>query len=336
MRAVEARRACRTAREHEELPGLAVAAASTDGVVFAEAWGEADLENHVPLAAEGVFEIASVTKLFTAEAVMLLVQDGALALGSTLGEVLPELPEAWHPVQMASILAHQSGLPSYTEADGYWQGVALDRGARGILGLVSGLPLRFEPGERFAYDNTGFYLLGMVIERVSGRSYDAFLQERLLRPLGLPSVRVNDPKELVPARVRGYSRDDVRIVNSASYSSDNTYSAGALLASVADLARFGAAETPRRSLAPELRRLMRTPRPTRLGNERMEGFQVGLGWFLTDVGERHFEGHGGSIVGFRSCLIRLPDRGVSVAVLSNGDWWRDPEGLALEVAGCVR
>jgi len=323
---------CAEAREREELPGLAVAAASGGDVVFAGAWGEADLENHVTLATDAVFEIASVTKLFTAEAVMLLVQDGALALERTLGDLLPDAPEAWRAVRIESILAHQSGLPSYTEADGYWRGAALDRGVDGILELVSGLPLQFEPGERFAYDNTGFYLLGLVIERVSGRSYGAFLAERIFGPLDMGVTRVNDYGALVPCRVRGYSRDGARVVNKPPYSTSNTFSAGVLLASAGDLARFGAAVQSGTLLDPQLRRMMRTPRPTRLGNELSGGFRVGLGWFLMDDGDRRFEGHGGGIVGFRSCLIRRPEEGVCVVALANADWWREPESLALEVA----
>lgn len=336
MSSDDAKRACAAARDRAELPGLAVAAASGGSVVFAEAWGQADLEHQLPVTTDAVFEIASVTKLFTAEAVMLLVQDGVLGLDQTLGALLPEVPDAWRGVPLERILAHQSGLPSYTEAEGYWQGAALDRGREGILELVSGLPLRFEPGERYAYDNTGFYLLGTVIERVSGLSYESFLSERILGPLSLRATRVNDYRELVQGRVHGYSRSHEGIVNKACYSSGNTYSAGVLLASAPDLAAFGAAVQTDALLAPSLRRVMRTPRPSRAGNELAGGFRVGLGWFLTDDGTRRFEGHGGQIPGFRSALIRLPEEELCVAVLANGDWWERAEDLAVEVARRLR
>lgn len=335
MSADDAKRTCAAARESAELPALAVAAASGGNVVFAEARGEADLEHHLPVAADGVFEIASVTKLFTAEAVMVLVQDSVLSLDQTPDALLPEVPDAWRSVPLERILAHQSGLPSYTEADGYRQGAALNRGREGILELVAGLPLLFEPGERHAYDNTGFHLLGTVIERVSGRSHETFLNDRIIRPLGLRATRVNDYRELVPGRVHGYSRDREGIVNKGCYSTSNTFSAGVLLASAPDLAAFGAAAHTDALLAPALRRAMRTPRPSRVGNELSEGFQVGLGWFLTDDGTRRFEGHGGGILGFRSALIHLPAEELCVAVLANGDWWERPEDLALEVARCL-
>jgi len=221
---------------------------------------------------------------------------------------------------------------AWGEAEGYWRGVALDRGREGILGLVAEEPLRFEPGEGYAYDNTGFYLLGVAIEAVTGTSYGAFLEERVVRPLGLRATRVNDAAALVPDRVRGYSRRGESAVNRPCYSTDNTYSAGALLASAWDLARFAASVHAGELLEPALRGAMRTPHPTGQGNELGGGFRTGLGWFLVDDGRRRFEGHGGSILGFRSALIRRPEEGIAVAVLADGGWWQDPEELALEVA----
>ncbi len=323
----------REVRAEHDLPGIAVGAAVGSEVVLLEAQGEADLEAGVAMTAEAPFEIASVTKLFTAELVMLLVQDGVWTLEAELGTLLPDLPEAWHRVRLEHILAHQSGLPSYNEVDGYWQGVALDRGPDEILALVTDLPLAFEPGERMAYDNTGFFLLGLALERATGASYGRLIEERIAAPLGMRATRVNDHGRLVPGRVRGYGRGDTGVVNRGCYSTGNTFSAGVLLSSAHDLTLFGAAVERHALLDPELRDAMRRPRPSLERNEDALGYRLGLAWHLLEAEDGTvFEGHNGSIVGFAAGLLRLPAAGVSVAVLANGDWWGAPHLLAMEIA----
>lgn len=323
----------REAHERHGLPGLALGAAVGTEVVVLEAVGVSDLESGAALRPHDPFEIASVTKLFTAELAMLLVRDGAWLLDARLAELLPDLPEAWGAVRLRHVLAHQSGLPSYTEVDGYWQGVALDRDAEQILGLVADLPLRFEPGERFAYDNTGFYLLGLALERATGSSYASLIEDRIARPLGLRATAVNDLGRVIPGRVRGYGRGDTGVVHRGCYSTGNTFAAGVLLSSARDLARFGAAVEGHELLDRELRARMRTPHLSRERNEEALGYRLGLGWHLLEAEDGWtFEGHNGNIPGFVASLLRAPEAGVSVALLANGDWWGEPHRLAMDVA----
>ena len=318
-------------REHG-LPGAAVCAAAGDEVLLELALGTADLEGRVPVTGATLFEIASITKLFTAELVMLLVQDGMWTLDTPLTEVLPELPARWGSPRLTDVLAHQSGLPSYTDSPGYWPGAALDRGRDGILALVAGLPAADEPGDRFAYDNTGFYLLGIALERVTGRSWGSLIAERIAAPLALGSVRANVRAEVIPGRARGYTRtSDGAVENRPPYSCDNTFSAGGLLSDARDVARFGAAVQAGALLDEGLRSQMRTPRPSRARNEDALGYRLGLAWHLLRVGDRTFEGHNGNILGFASALLCDPASGLAVCVLLNADWWAAPHVLALDL-----
>ncbi len=320
--------ACEAFRERHNLPGVAAALVRGGEVLFAGGFGQANLEHGVPVTADTPFEIASITKLFTAQAVLLLVHEGLVDLDRPLADYL-ELPSAWRAVTVRHALAHQSGIHSYTEVESYWARTRDDRTPEEILALISGLPLDFEPGERNAYDNTGFYLLGLLIETVSGQSYGAFLERRILAPAGMNAIRINDYAAVVPGRAAGYSRPDDRVENKAFYSVANTFAAGALLASAHDLASW-LTRLPSQPLEQ-----LWAPHPSRQANERRSNFTMGLGWFLVDFDGRHYTGHNGSTQGFASSLLHRPETGVSAVTLFNGDWLAEPHQLPLELIALV-
>ena len=147
-------------------------------------YGLANLEHNVPVMPETVFEIASVTKLFTSQAILRLVQDGRITLDDPVSSYLADLPEAWQPITIRHCLAHQSGIPNYTAVERYWQITRDAKSHEQMLDLVRDLPLSFAPGTRHAYDNTGFYLLGMVIEAVTEQSYGDYLERYYFRAAG--------------------------------------------------------------------------------------------------------------------------------------------------------
>ncbi len=326
-----ARGACLRFLEASGIPGLAAALVRGDDFLFLAGLGVASLEHDLPVTADTAFEIASVTKLFTAEAALLLVQDGLIELDTPLADHL-ELPPGWRGVTVRHALTHQSGIRNYTLPPGYWERIREDRSAEEILALVADLPLDFEPGARYAYDNTGFYLLGLLIEAVTGESYEDHLGRRIFAPLGMTTTRVNDYAVPVRGRASGYSRVNDRIVNKTYYSTSNTFSAGVLLSSARDLATWAASLGVEEG-ARALRERMWTPQPSREGNERSLHFTVGLGWFLLDFGGRSYAGQNGSLQGFSSTLLHRLDQRLSAVVLYNGDWVEEPHRLALELIG---
>ncbi len=316
----------------EHIPGLSLAVNRGGRAWLRRGYGQANLELGTPATADSVFEIASITKLFTTVAVLMLVEDGLLTLDDPLGRHLADLPSAWAAVPIHRILAHQSGIPSYTEADGYWEGAGRDRSRAETVDLVRHLPLRFAPGEHYSYDNTGFYLLGLLVEAVGGQDYGDFLAARVFQPLEMTRTRANDYGTVVPGRADGYRWDGGVYVNRPYYSLSNTFSAGCLLSTAADLALWDLALDGDRLLPRHSLEAMWTPRPSRSGNEMDAGFQVGLGWFVLERSGRRMVAHNGGILGFSSSYLRFVDDRVSVVLLTNAGHLAEPYVLAEQLA----
>lgn len=320
-------------RDEFHIPGLSVAVLHGDEVALAEGFGYANVEHDIPATADVVYEIASITKLFTATAVVQLVEDGRVSLDGVLGDYVADLPELWRPITIRQLLTHQSGIHNYTGTEKYWETTRLDVSRDELLGYVADRPLDFLPGQRYGYDNTGFYLLGYLIEGVSGQSYGAFLTERIFRPLEMDSTRVNDPYEIVKHRAAGYSYDDEneRLKHKPYYSTTGTFSAGVLLSTVNDLVKFAQSLYTDTLLTAESRALMWTPHPSEQENERKFNFSLGLGWFLVDHPVGKFAGHNGGIQGFATAFVHFLETKTTVIVLCNQDRMAEPHQLGFDI-----
>ena len=320
--------------EHH-LPGLAVGIQRGGDVLHEGYFGLAHLEHDVPVKAETVFEIASVTKLFTSQAIMRLAQDGRIALDDPVSAYVAELPETWQPVTIRHCLAHQSGIPNYTAVERYWQITRDDKSHAQVLDLVRDLPLTFAPGTRHAYDNTGFYLLGMLIEAVTGQSYWEYLDTIIFKPLGMTHTLANDYDRIVPNRAQGYvyGQDDGSLHNKRFYDTSNTFSAGILLSTVRDLLAWAEALHSDAILNAASRDLWWTPHPSQTANERETAYPytLTLGWFIVDDPIAQFYGHNGGIEGFASALLYFPATEISAVVLTNCNFVNAPHKLALDL-----
>ncbi|MEO1006375.1 MAG: serine hydrolase domain-containing protein, partial [Cyanobacteria bacterium J06638_38] len=156
----------------KQIPGISVAVVKEGNPLLVKGYGIANLEHSVPATKKTVYEVASVGKTFTAFVVMMLVEAGVIELDRAIADYLDNLPPAWHSVKIRHILSHQSGLPSYTDVENYWQDIIrYELSQAEIIALVKDLPLKFQPGAYFSYDNTGYYLLGMMLEQITGKTY---------------------------------------------------------------------------------------------------------------------------------------------------------------------
>jgi D-alanyl-D-alanine carboxypeptidase len=317
----------------QHIPGLAIGIQRGDEVLHEGYYGFANLEHEVPVTEKTVFEIASVTKLFTAQAVLRLLQDGKLKLDDRIADFLPTLPEAWKAITVQHCLSHQSGIRNYTSIDRYWQITRWRKSHEEVLDLVRDLPLDFPSGTRHAYDNTGYYLLGMVIEAVTGMAYAEYLKELIFEPLGMTSTQGNTYERIIPHRAQGYIYRDGVMQNKDYYDISNTFSAGVLLSNVRDLLHWRVSLYNDSILNAHYRRLWWTPHLSQEANERKDGYSVGLGWFIvgSDLGE--FYGHNGGIAGFASSWLHFRDADVTAVVLLNGSHVNDPHQIALKVIG---
>ena len=300
--------------EKHKIPGLSLAVVQDGKVVKAAGYGFANLELSSPATADTVWEIGSITKHFTAEAVMLLVQDGKLGLDDTLGQHLAGVPAAWQPLTLRQLLTHTSGLKDW-EAEGLLNFHREYTDAE-YIALMSPFALDFRPGERWSYTNTAYPLLGMVIARVSGKPFDEFVMERIFEPMAMGSTRFNHPLEIVPHRASGYVDEGGRLRKGDPLRPRIVEPNGAILSTVLDLAKWARAFEDGVLLKRES--LMQMMTPVRLNDGST--FVSGFGIFVTRFrGHRLFLHNGSTPGGFSSVFYHYPDDRLSVFVLCNID-----------------
>ncbi len=288
--------------------GASVLVMKEGKVLFAQGYGLANRELKVPNRPEFVFRIGSVTKQFTAAAVMTLVEEGKVGLEAPIGTYLPELPEAWRPVTVRQLLQHTSGIPSYTDTPEYGAHMREDLPGLALLKAhVWSKPMDFAPGTQWRYNNSGYYLLGLLVEKASGQPYATYLQTRFFGPLGLTRTRYGTETDFIPGMVSGYAPGG----KPAPYlSMSQPYAAGSLVSSAEDLARWTLALHGGKVVKPETLKLMTTPARTTDGKEHPYGF----GLALRTVQGRRLVGHGGGINGF-VCHVEADPAAQAVAVV---------------------
>ena len=181
-----------------------VLVAKDSAIVFEQSYGWANLEWKVPNTPTTKFRLGSVTKQFTAAAILLLEERGKLKLGDPVAKFIPEAPAAWEKVTLYHLLTHTSGVPSFTNFPDYPTLKLAPLDPAKALERLRDLPLEFVPGEKFRYSNSGYVLLGYIVERVSGQSYEAFLRENILKPLGMDDSGCDSNTAVIPQRASGY------------------------------------------------------------------------------------------------------------------------------------
>ena len=320
----------------QHIPGLALIVQAGETRLYEGYHGFANLEHRVPVISETVFEIASVTKLFTTQIILSLVQGGQLDLDSRLIDHLPEfIPTAWAVVTVRHVLTHQSGIPDYTNPPEYWALTRRDKTHAEVLALVNEQPLKFTPGSRNSYDNTGFYLLGLLIESICGESYADVLGRVIFKPMGMTRTRANDNPAIIPNRAQGYLFENEALHNKPFYSTSNTFSAGCAVSTAGDLIRWTDSLFNDTILEAHHRELWWQPNPSEAGNERHFNYTVGLGWFRLDTPLGMLYGHNGGIAGFASAYMHFPATGITAVALCNAGHIHEPHTLAFAAIQAV-
>lgn len=295
------------------IPGASIAIVQNGRMVLAKGYGLADIELNVRADDNIVYELGSISKQFTSTAIMLLVEEGKLSLDEKVAQILDDMPSAWGDVTVRHLLTHTSGIRNFSNLPVLLAAPRTDVDNQDVIALVSGFPLEFPPGENWRYTNTGYYLLGMVIEAKSGMRYDQFLQDRIFFPLSMISTRVNSRREVVPGRARGYVEESGRILNAEYQSPTQPFAAGAIVSTVIDLARWEAAIDSATLLDQSTIALMSAP--TRLHDGTIRPY--GYGWDLTPYHDAARVSHGGVILGFSTYFTRFVDSNLTIIVLVN-------------------
>jgi D-alanyl-D-alanine carboxypeptidase len=273
--------------------------------VLRKAYGLADREWEIPNTPDGKFRIGSITKQFTALAVLQLVDAGKVKLDDPVKKYYEGAPPTWEKITVHHLLSHTSGIPSYTGLPNFFRDKSREPlKPEGIVKLTQDKPLEFEPGTKYAYNNTGYVLLGYIIEKVSGQDYATYMRTHIFEPLGMQNSGYDSHTTILKKRVRGYSPDGK---NAAYLDMSLPFSAGALYSTVDDLLIWDQALTSGKLVSKESYEKMFTPV---LNN-------YAYGWVVNTFGGRKEMGHGGGINGFNTFFIRYPAEQVAIAVFSN-------------------
>ncbi|PWU14290.1 MAG: serine hydrolase [Verrucomicrobia bacterium] len=298
--------------KQHRIPGLALKVIQSGKAVKTSAYGFANLELKVPVKPETVFEIGSITKQFTAAGILLLAQDGKLSVEDKISQHLQNPPDSWKDIAIRHLLTHTSGIESYTGLDGFELRRHLSQ--KQFIKAIGARPLQFSPGEAWRYCNTGFNLLGFIIENVSGTNYWAFMNQRLFQPLGMTTTTNRLPALIIPNRASGYEQTNRTWIN-RDYDLTDVFSAGEIASTVGDLARWNAVLDCESLLSAKTKEIMWTP--SRLNNGRATKY--GFGWFIDTLDGHKNIGHGGSTSGFSATIQRFPDDQLAIIILTNTD-----------------
>ncbi|MDQ4121857.1 MAG: serine hydrolase [Acidobacteriota bacterium] len=278
--------------------------------IVKKSYGMANYELNVPNTSQTRFRIASITKQFTAMAVIILKERGKLNVTDSICKYLENCPAAWQPITIRNLLTHTSGIPNFRAMPRYAEFASDQRFTyTGFVDVFRDAPLQFTPGERYAYSNSGYFLLGLIIERVSGQSYAEFLRDNIFTPLGMKNSGYDDSRRLVPNRASGYIWNGTSFVNAPYINMVIPFAAGALYSTIEDLLIWDQALYAEKLVSRKSLEEMYTP---------FRG-EYGYGVEISTRFNRQRIRHSGGINGFSNDFARFPVERVTVIVLGNNE-----------------
>ncbi len=303
---------------HQEIdlqgPGVAIAVVKDGETVHSEGYGIANMEWNCPIRPDTVFRLASITKQFTATAIMLLEQQGKICLDDAITTYLPDYPMHGRTITITHLLNHTSGIKSCTSLDNFAKVTSKkDMLPDELITYFKDLPLEFEPGTRFSYNNSGYILLGLIIEKVTEMSYEQFIQQNIFQPLNMSHSYYMHHEAVIPKRASGYVKTKDGYRRAEYLNMMIPFAAGSLGSTVEDLVRWDAGLREGCLLDAATQERMYTP--TQLVDGRKEEYGFGFG-VNTYAGHRLIH-HVGGINGFHTFIARFIDDRTMIVVLAN-------------------
>lgn len=292
--------------EKKQFMGAVLVARGSD-VLLDKGYGFADVEWKVPDSPKAKFRLGSITKQFTAASIMLLQERGKLKVTDLVKKYLPDAPAAWDKITIFNLLTHTSGIPNFTGFPDYRSIEPFPITPEKLVAQFRDKPLDFQPGEKFSYSNSGYVLLGYLIEKISGESYAKFVDDNIFKPLGMKDSGYDSNSAIIPDRAQGYTGGTDGPANAGYINMTVPFSAGGLYSTTGDLLRWEQGLFAGKLLSPESLKQMTTP--------FKDNYAFGL-MVRTANGHRVID-HGGGIEGFNTMLAYYPDDKLTVAVLAN-------------------
>ena len=281
--------------------------------LVSKGYGYANIEWQIPNTSQTKFRLGSITKQFTSMLVMQLREQGKLKLEDSVCAFLTPCPDTWKPVTIHHLLTHTSGIPTYTGLPEWRKVNMMPKTIDEMIGFFRDLPLQWTPGEKYAYNNSGYFLLGAVIEKITGKKYEDVLRDQIFAPLGMSDTGYDWSATIIPRRASGYTGRPPDLRNAAAIDMQQPYAAGALYSTTEDLLKWDQALYTEKLLPAAAKQVMWTPYKE----------NYAYGWIIGNPSPQTFGhrrvSHGGGINGFTTVIIRLPDVNVTSIVLANND-----------------
>ena len=287
-------------------------------VLYEKSFGVADVEWNTPLNANTLFQIGSVTKQFTSSAILQLVEQGKVSLDDKLSKYFPGFPKG-DSVTVHMLLNHTSGMADYTEIDGFMNWASLPLKGDSLVARFKDRPYNFSPGTQWRYCNSGYFLLGMIVEKASGMSWRDYVYKNVIGRAGLQHTDANRWDSIMPNRARGYMRMSDKVINAPFISMEIPFSAGNIISTTHDLDQWTNALYAGKVVSPASLKKMTTPY---LG-------KYGYALLIDSTGNHKRIWHNGGIPGFESYLAHYPEEDINIVVFSNFESGSTKIGSAL-------
>jgi CubicO group peptidase (beta-lactamase class C family) len=301
-----------------ESSGVAVLVARDGKILFEKGYGFANIENSVPVTPETKFRIGSITKQFTAAAILRLQEKGKLNVTNTLAQYIPDFPRGGE-VTLRHLLTHTSGIHSYTSKPDFMENARLGTTPEALIDSIKKDPFDFSPGEKWDYCNSGYFLLGWIVEKVSGQPYAEYLKKEFFEPLGMNDTGIHTATAILKHEATGYSYENGKFQKAMNWDMSKAGGAGAIYSTVGDLFRWNEAVFNGKVLSEASLEAAFTPvitkQDTDLSGKKETGY--GYGWGVGNLRGLKAIGHGGGLHGFLSDLARYPGQKFTVVVLAN-------------------
>ncbi|WP_321426788.1 serine hydrolase [uncultured Bacteroides sp.] len=292
--------------------GVSVLVSKNGKIIYERGFGYADIGNKVPVTSDTKFRIGSITKQFIAASILKLQEEGKLSVHDTLSKFIPGFPRG-NEVTIHHLLTHTSGIHNYTDRPVFMKYVTMPVTSAQLIDTIKAYPYDFNPGDKWNYSNSGFFILGHIVEKISGKSLDSYLKDTFFKPLGMNSTGIYETKLLLNNEAYGYSYEKGDIIKAVNWDMSWAGGAGAIYSTTKDLNTWNEAIFNGKVLSPESLKAAFTS--AELNNKQKTNY--GYGWSIQDYRGNKFIGHGGGLHGFLSYLERQPEKNITVVVLCN-------------------
>lgn len=295
-------------------PGGAFLVAKEGKIIYEKAYGKSNIELESDLSPENVFQLGSITKQFTAIATLMLEEQGKLKVTDPISKYIPDYP-AGDKITIHHLLTHTSGIKDFTKMKGLREIAQKDLSPKDMVDFFKNEPVDFTPGERFEYNNSGYVVLGYIIELVSGTTYEEYINKNIFEKIGMSHSRYASDVAIVKKRAYGYQKKESGYVNKTRISFTVPFSSGSLMSTVGDMLKWQNALN--QNLLLEAKTLKKAFTKYKLNNG--EEFTYGYGWHLKEINGILVREHGGSVFGFKTMGVYIPSEGIYVIGMTNCD-----------------